>query len=80
MLRTASKIWISFIDNLIPLERNTSSSCKWKITEELKKNGFENFDIDMDSSILSFEDNVNPYTIIRIVSNIGYRIKEVEKW
>jgi len=56
------------------------SSCKWKITEELKKNGFENFDIDMDSSILSFEDNVNPYTIIRIVSNIGYRIKEVEKW
>lgn len=54
------------------------SSCKWKISNELEKNGFKNFDIDMDTSLLTFEEDVNPYTIIRIVNGIGYKIELVE--
>ena len=52
-------------------------SCKWKISNELNDHGFKNFDIDLNTSILTFKDNVNPFTIMRIVSNIGYQIKQI---
>lgn len=52
-------------------------ACKWKITNELKKNGFDNFDIDLTTSLLTFKEDVNLYKVIRVVSDIGYRILEV---
>lgn len=53
-------------------------SCKWKITNELNDNGFKDFDIDLTTSILTFKENINPYKVIRIISNIGYNIKYLD--
>jgi hypothetical protein len=55
------------------------SSCKWKITDELKRNGFMNFDIDMTSSRLIFEQDVNALVIIKIVNRIGYKIEPIDE-
>jgi len=54
------------------------SSCKWKITDALKSKGFTDFDINMDSSILTFQRNVLSSYIISIVNNIGYQIEEID--
>lgn len=54
------------------------TSCKWKITEELKKHGYSNFDIDMESSLLVFQEDVNQDMIIKIVNGIGYKIEALE--
>lgn len=53
------------------------TSCKWKISQELKKKGYSNFDIDMDSSILTFQDEIESHIIIRTINNIGYKIEEI---
>jgi len=55
------------------------TSCKWKITEELKKQGYTNFNINMDTSILTFNDHVDAYRIMMIVSKIGYKIEMIEE-
>jgi len=52
------------------------TSCKWKISEELQNHGFNNFEIEMDTSILTFYEEVNSYLIIKIVNGIGYKIEE----
>ncbi len=54
------------------------TSCKWKITEALENFGFSNFSIDMDKSVLTFEDDVNSDVIIRVVNGIGYKIEEID--
>jgi hypothetical protein len=54
------------------------SSCKWKISDELKSKGFIDFDIDMDSSILTFQNNVLSSYVMSIVNNIGYQIEELD--
>jgi copper chaperone CopZ len=51
------------------------TSCKWKISEELKQHGYDDFDIDMESSTLNFEHDVDASAVIRIVNNIGYKIE-----
>ncbi len=55
------------------------SACKWKITNELKKRGYQDFEIDMNTSILTFNEPVNPDIIINIVNNIGYKIEAIEE-
>jgi copper chaperone CopZ len=54
------------------------SACKWKITSELESKGFQHFKIDMDSSSLTFQDNVLSAYIISIVNKIGYKIVEID--
>lgn len=54
------------------------TSCKWKISEELKNKGYQNFDIDMTTSILTFHENVSPQIIVSIVNNIGYKIEPID--
>ncbi len=54
------------------------TSCKWKITEALEKKGFTNFDIDMETSILTFQYDVLSSYVISIVNNIGYQIEEID--
>ncbi|ERJ12083.1 heavy-metal-associated domain-containing protein [Haloplasma contractile] len=53
-------------------------SCKWKITDELKKHGYMNFDIDMDESVLIVEEDVNASKIVKIITNFGYKIEEID--
>lgn len=48
------------------------SSCKWRITDALKNRGFNNFDIDMNTSTLTFKEQVNPERVIDTVNGIGY--------
>lgn len=54
------------------------ASCKWKISEELKNHGYKGFNIDLNNNILTFNEEVNPKRIINIVSNIRYKIEEIE--
>jgi copper chaperone CopZ len=51
------------------------TACKWKISDELTKHGYKDFDIDMNSSVLSFKDDVNEQNVINVVSKIGYKIE-----
>lgn len=53
------------------------SSCKWRITDALKTKGFINFDIDMKSSTLTFQDKVNPDRVIAAVNEIGYKCEYI---
>ncbi len=55
------------------------TACKWKITDELKKKGYQEFDIDMESSILTFLKDVNSNVVIKIVNDIGYKIEPLEE-
>lgn len=48
------------------------SSCKWRITDALKAKGFTNFNIDMNKSLLTFKDEVNPERVMEAVHGIGY--------
>jgi hypothetical protein len=54
------------------------TSCKWKIMDELKNKGYKNFDIDMESSRLIFEEDVNKEMVMAVVNNIGYKIEPVD--
>ncbi|MDF2700695.1 MAG: hypothetical protein K0Q49_2258 [Haloplasmataceae bacterium] len=54
------------------------TSCKWKITEELEKKGFKDFNIDMETSILTFNGNVLSAYVISVVNGISYQIKEID--
>lgn len=55
------------------------SSCKWRITEALKAKGFINFDIDMETSTLTFKDKVNPERVIQTVNGIGYKCDYIQE-
>lgn len=55
------------------------TNCKNKITDALREAGYKNFTIDMDSSLLTFQDYVNPFGVIRTVNNVGYKIELYEK-
>jgi hypothetical protein len=51
------------------------TACKWKISDELTKHGYKDFEIDMNSNILSFHEDVNEQDVIKVVNNIGYKIE-----
>ncbi|MDF2698897.1 MAG: Heavy-metal-associated domain [Haloplasmataceae bacterium] len=53
------------------------SACNWKITSELERLGFKNFDIDMNTSVLTFQNDVNSEIVIKSINNIGYKIEEI---
>jgi len=53
-------------------------ACKWKITNALKEHGYQNFNIDMNNSILTFYEDVNSYEVIKVVNSIGYEIHLVQ--
>lgn len=55
------------------------SSCQWRITDALKKKGFNNFDRDMYSSTLTFKDDVNPERVIEMVNGISYSCEYIEE-
>ena len=54
------------------------TSCKWKIASELEGKGFKDFEIDMESSILTMHQKVNADFIIYIVNQVGYQIEELD--
>ena len=55
------------------------TACKWKIMDELQKQGYQDFDIDMDTSVLTFSENVNSFGVVKIVNRIGYKIEPLEE-
>lgn len=55
------------------------STCKIKITRALNDNGYHDFSIDMASSILTFENDVDSKNVLKVISGIGYRIIPIEE-
>jgi copper chaperone CopZ len=53
-------------------------NCKTKIEDSLKENGYNNFAIDMGTSLLTFENDVNEKEVVKAVNKIGYRIIPIE--
>lgn len=53
-----------------------NKSIKYNIGVEF---GFKNFKINMETSLLTFEDDVDSDTVIYVVNNIGYKIEKVDK-
>ena len=55
------------------------SNCKNKITKELNKHGYHNFEIDMGTGRLIFEEEVSNY-VEKIVSRLGYHIEAIKEF
>ena len=52
------------------------SNCKVKITKELNKNGYHDFEIDMGTGKLIFAEEVNSY-VEKLITNLGYHIEPI---
>lgn len=48
------------------------AACNWKIQSYLKEKGISDFTIDHVNSILTFNKEVDPTIIVKLISNIGY--------
>lgn len=54
-------------------------NCKTKISNALLASGYHDFDIDMGTGLLTFENDVIVKAVVKTVNKIGYRIVPIEE-